>query len=63
MARRSDRVHAFTNYDLATGIGISAPQPGADQTPVSREWLSANIWAKEPLGALRDAWRRESVFD
>lgn len=45
-------VHAFTNYGLATWPGISGPEPGADQAPVSREWLSANIRAKGPLGAL-----------
>jgi hypothetical protein len=45
-------VHAFTRYPLATWIGISAPLPGADQEPVSKEWLSANIHGKGPLGAL-----------
>lgn len=45
-------VHAFTTYQLSTWMGISAPQPGADQTPVSRDWISANIRAKGPLGSL-----------
>jgi Protein of unknown function (DUF1593) len=45
-------VHAFTNYDLATWTGISAPQPGADQGPVSKEWLASNIRAHGPLGEL-----------
>ncbi|MCB2074679.1 MAG: DUF1593 domain-containing protein [Novosphingobium sp.] len=45
-------VHAFTNYNLSTWTGISAPQPGADQAKVSREWLSRNIRSKGPLGAL-----------
>lgn len=45
-------VHAFTNYGLSTWAGISSPQPGADQGAVSKEWLSANIRGKGPLGAL-----------
>lgn len=45
-------VHAFTNYQLSTWTGMSSPQPGADQTPVSRDWLSTNIRSKGPLGAL-----------
>lgn len=45
-------IHAFTNYDLGTWRGISASLPGADPVPVSREWLTANIRDKGPLGAL-----------
>jgi hypothetical protein len=45
-------VHGFTRYVLGTWLGISAPQPGADSEPVSKEWLSANIRSKGPLGAL-----------
>ncbi|MET0180865.1 MAG: nucleoside hydrolase-like domain-containing protein [Novosphingobium sp.] len=45
-------VHAFTNYQFGTWLGISAPAQGADQEPVSPEWLAANIRAKGPLGAL-----------
>ncbi len=45
-------IHGFTRYQLATWTGISAPLPGADQGPVSKEWLERNIRAKGPLGAL-----------
>lgn len=45
-------VHAFTNYHLGTWTGMSTPQPGSDSAVVSKEWLSANIRAKGPLGAL-----------
>lgn len=45
-------VHGFTRYNLGTWLGISAPQKGADQAPVSKTWLSANIVGKGPLGAL-----------
>lgn len=45
-------VHAFTNYQLATWTGMSTPQPGSDSSIVSKDWLSANIRAHGPLGAL-----------
>jgi hypothetical protein len=45
-------VHGFTQYRLATWMGISAPQPGADPEPVSKAWLNANIGSKGPLGKL-----------
>lgn len=45
-------VHAFTNYNLATWMGISAPMPGSDFEPVSPQWLDANIRSRGPLGAL-----------
>ena len=45
-------VHGFTRYQLGTWLGISAPQPGADQTPVSRAWIKENVIGKGPLGAL-----------
>ncbi|MEO6093013.1 MAG: DUF1593 domain-containing protein [Novosphingobium sp.] len=45
-------VHGFTRYNLATWTGISAPLPGTDLSHVSRDWLSANIRSKGPLGAL-----------
>jgi hypothetical protein len=45
-------VHAFTNYQLATWTGISTPQPGSDTAVVSKDWLSVNVRAKGPLGAL-----------
>ena len=45
-------VHAFTQYDLSTWIGISSSIAGADQSEVSRQWLDANIRTKGPLGAL-----------
>jgi len=44
-------VHAFGDYRLATWPGISAPQPGADFSVVSPEWLESHI-RKGPLGAL-----------
>ena len=44
--------HGFLQYQLGTWLGISAPQSGADQTPVSKEWLKANIQSKGPLGQL-----------
>jgi len=43
--------HAFSQYALASWIGISAPVPGADPSMVSAQWLTANI-RKGPLGAL-----------
>ncbi|MEO6716919.1 MAG: nucleoside hydrolase-like domain-containing protein [Novosphingobium sp.] len=45
-------VHGFTRYQLGTWLGISSPLPGADQTPVSKEWLEANIRSKGLLGAV-----------
>lgn len=45
-------IHGFTRYQLGTWLGISAALPGADFEPVSKEWLSANIHSKGPLGAL-----------
>jgi hypothetical protein len=42
--------HAFGDYRLATWIGISAPLPGADPVPITRQWLDTNI-RKGPLGA------------
>lgn len=44
-------VHAFGEYRLATWIGISAPEPGADFSVVSPQWLESHI-RKGPLGAL-----------
>jgi hypothetical protein len=44
-------VHGFGDYRLATWIGISAPQPGADSSVVSPQWLESHI-RKGPLGAL-----------
>jgi hypothetical protein len=45
-------VHGFTRYQLGTWTGISSNQPGADPEPVSKEWLSAHVHGKGPLGAL-----------
>jgi hypothetical protein len=45
-------IHGFTRYQLATWIGISAPLPGSDPTPVSKEWLSRHIASIGPLGAV-----------
>jgi hypothetical protein len=45
-------VHGFTRYQLGTWTGISSPQPGADPGPVSKEWLSAHVHDRGPLGAL-----------
>jgi hypothetical protein len=45
-------IHAVFRYSLATWMGISAPLPGSDMSHVSKEWLSANIRSKGPLGAL-----------
>lgn len=45
-------VHAFSQYQFGTWTGISAPLPGADSVPVSKEWLQANIAGKGPLGML-----------
>jgi hypothetical protein len=44
-------LHAFGDYRLATWIGVSAPQPGADFSVVSPGWLESHI-RKGPLGAL-----------
>lgn len=44
-------VHAFGDYRLATWTGISAPQPGADFSVVSPQWLESHI-RKGPLGSL-----------
>ncbi len=44
-------LHAFGEYRLASWIGISAPQPGADFSVVSPQWLDTHI-RKGPLGAL-----------
>jgi hypothetical protein len=44
-------IHGFTRYALGTWLGISAPMPGADQGPVSVDWLNKNI-QRGPLGAL-----------
>lgn len=43
--------HAFSQYALATWIGVSAQLPGADSSMVSKQWLGDNI-RKGPLGAL-----------
>jgi hypothetical protein len=45
-------VHGPSRYQLATWTGISEAMPGADQEPVSKQWLRANIQSKGPLGAL-----------
>ncbi|WP_310534088.1 nucleoside hydrolase-like domain-containing protein [Novosphingobium sp.] len=45
-------VHGFTRYNLATWTGISAPLSGTDMSHVSKDWLSANIRSKGPLGTL-----------
>lgn len=44
-------VHAFGEYRLATWVGISAPEPGADFSVVSPQWLETHI-RKGPLGSL-----------
>lgn len=48
-------IHGFTRYNLGTWLGISAPEPGADPLPVSKQWLQDNIRSKGPLGAVYPA--------
>ena len=44
-------MHAKTQYNLSTWVGISAPRPVADQAIVSSGWLDRNIRTHGPLGA------------
>jgi len=49
-------IHGTTQYELAAWTGISTLNlPGADDEPVSKAWLRANIRSKGPLGAVYPA--------
>ncbi|MCP5400841.1 MAG: DUF1593 domain-containing protein [Novosphingobium sp.] len=44
-------MHAMTQYQLSTWVGISASMSGADNAITSHDWLNRNVRTHGPLGA------------